>query len=179
MFFTYLDDTPVGKLLIAGDENGLRHVSFEKSHYSAPITSPGDDWERNARPFREPIRQLKAYFSGKLRAFDLPLAAEGTEFQRRVWKALCTVPYGVTASYGEVAKSVGNPAASRAVGLANGRNPIAIIVPCHRIIGSSGKLVGYGGGLHHKQTLLRLEGVASCTSAISVIGIGPARAATA
>ncbi|MCA9009400.1 MAG: methylated-DNA--[protein]-cysteine S-methyltransferase [Planctomycetaceae bacterium] len=160
MFFTYLDDTPVGKLLIAGDENGLRHVAFEKSHYSAPITSPGDDWERCDKPFREPVRQLKAYFSGKLRAFELPLAAEGTEFQRRVWNALCTVPYGVTTSYGEVAKSVGNPAASRAVGLANGRNPIAIIVPCHRIIGRSGKLVGYGGGLHHKQTLLRLEGAA-------------------
>ena len=160
MFFTYLDDTPVGKLLIAGDENGLRHVSFEKSHYSAPTTKPGNDWQRCDQPFTETLQQLKAYFSGKLRAFDLPMAAEGTEFQRRVWKALCAVPYGVTASYGEVAKSVGNPAASRAVGLANGRNPIAIIIPCHRIIGRSGKLVGYGGGLHHKQTLLRLEGVA-------------------
>jgi len=160
MFFTHLDDTPVGKLLIAGDENGLRHVSFEKSHFSAPSTTPADDWEFNAKPFREVVRQLKAYFVGKLRTFDLPLAAEGTEFQRRVWKALCKVPYGNTASYGDVAKSVGNPAASRAVGMANGRNPIAIIVPCHRIIGSSGKLVGYGGGLHHKQTLLKLEGVA-------------------
>ena len=160
MFFTHLEGTPVGKLLIAGDENGLRHVSFEESHFSAPVTTPRDDWELNEKPLKDAVRQLKAYFSGKLRVFDVPLAAEGTEFQRRVWKALSKVPYGVTTSYGEIAKSVGNPAASRAVGLANGRNPIAIIVPCHRIIGSSGKLVGYGGGLHHKQTLLKLEGVA-------------------
>ena len=159
MFFTYLDDTPVGKLLIAGDEQGLRHVSFGKSHFNALVTMPGDDWELNETPLKEAMRQLKAYFSGKLQAFDLPLAAEGTDFQRCVWKALCKVRYGTTASYGDIAKSVGNSAAARAVGTANGRNPIAIIVPCHRIIGSSGKLVGYGGGLHHKQTLLKLEGV--------------------
>jgi len=159
MFFTYLDNTPVGKLLIAGDELGLRHVSFGKSHFSAPATTPGDDWELNERRLKEAVRQLKAYFSGKLQAFDLPLAAEGTDFQRRVWNALCKVEYGTTASYGEIAKSVGNPAAARAIGMANGRNPISIIVPCHRIIGSNGALVGYGGGLHHKQTLLQLEGV--------------------
>ncbi|MCX7386262.1 MAG: methylated-DNA--[protein]-cysteine S-methyltransferase [Planctomycetota bacterium] len=160
MFFTYLEDTPVGKLLVAGDKLGLRHVSFEKSHFSASVTSPGIDWQLNAQPLQEAVRQLRAYFSGKLQVFDLPLAAAGTEFQRRVWKALCRVPYGTTASYGEIAKSVGNPAAARAIGMANGRNPIAIIVPCHRIIGSSGQLVGYGGGLHHKQTLLKLEGIA-------------------
>ena len=160
MFFTYLNDTPVGKLLIAGDEQGLRHVSFGTSHFSAPVTTPGDDWELSEKPLKEAVRQLNAYFSGRLQAFDLPLAAEGTEFQRRVWKALCKVRYGTTASYGDIATSVGNSAAARAVGMANGRNPIAIIVPCHRIIGSSGKLVGYGGGLHHKQTLLKLEGVA-------------------
>lgn len=159
MYFTYLNDTPVGKLLIAGDEQGLRHVSFAESHFSAPVTTPGDDWELNENRLREAVRQLNAYFSGKLVAFDLPLAAEGTDFQRRVWKALCKVEYGTTASYGEIAKSVGNPTAARAIGMANGRNPIAIIVPCHRIIGSSGKLVGYGGGLRHKQTLLKLEGV--------------------
>ena len=138
---------------------GLRHVSFGKSHFSAPVTAPGEDWELNDKRLKEAVRQLKAYFSGKLKVFDLPLAAEGTDFQRRVWKALCQVSYGTTASYGEIAKAVGNPAAARAIGMANGRNPIAIIVPCHRIIGSSGKLVGYGGGLHHKQTLLKLEGV--------------------
>ncbi|MEJ7590230.1 MAG: methylated-DNA--[protein]-cysteine S-methyltransferase [Planctomycetaceae bacterium] len=160
MFFTYLDETPVGRLLIAGDDQGLRHVSFGESHFSAPETTPRDDWEFNEKRLKEAVRQLKAYFSRKLQTFDLPLAAEGTDFQRRVWKALCKIRYGETASYGDIAKSVGNPAASRAIGMANGRNPIAIIVPCHRIIGSSGKMVGYGGGLYHKQTLLQLEGVA-------------------
>jgi methylated-DNA-[protein]-cysteine S-methyltransferase len=157
MFFTYLEGTAVGRLLIAGDEQGLRHVSFGKSHFSAPAVTPGDDWELSEERLTEAVRQLKAYFAGKLQAFDLPLAAEGSDFQLRVWKALRKIPYGTTASYGEIAKSVGNPAAARAVGMANGRNPIAIIVPCHRIIGSSGKLVGYGGGLRHKQTLLNLE----------------------
>ena len=157
MFFTHLAGTPVGRLLIAGDDQGLRHVSFGNS---AAETTLGEDWELNEKRLKEAVRQLKAYFSGKLRAFDLPLAAEGTDFQRRVWKALYKVPYGTTASYGDIARSVGNPAAARAVGLANGRNPIAIIVPCHRIIGSSGKLVGYGGGLHNKQALLKLEGAA-------------------
>ncbi len=159
MFFTYLKGTPVGDLLIAGDDEGLRHVSFSKSHYSAPETVPGEDWTANEKPLREAVRQLKAYFSGKLRAFDLPLVGKGTEFQQRVWQALCEVPFGKTASYGEIAKAIGNAASSRAVGRANGRNPISIIVPCHRIIGSNGKLVGYGGGLDHKQTLLKLEGV--------------------
>ena len=109
-------------------------------------------------------RGKKAYLerhrsSGKLKRFDLPLAAQGTPFQKRVWASLCDVPYGQTASYGEIARKIGKPTASRAVGMANGRNPISIIVPCHRIIGSGGKLVGYGGGLNRKTTLLRLEGV--------------------
>lgn len=159
MFFTYLENTPVGTLLIAGDSAGLKHVAFSKSHHSAPVTRPGADWEPNPKPLKESVKQLKAYFSGKLRAFDLPLAASGTDFQKLVWKALCQVPYGTTASYGEIATAIGKPTASRAVGMANGRNPISIIVPCHRIIGSSGKLVGYGGGLDHKQALLQLEGV--------------------
>ena len=157
MFYTVLKDTPVGSLMVAGDDSGLKHVAFSKSHYSAPAVQPDPDWELNEKRLREPVKQLKAYFSGKLRRFDVPLAAEGTDFQQSVWSALCRVPYGSTASYGDIAKSVGNPAACRAVGLANGRNPIAIIVPCHRIIGSNGRLVGYGGGLDHKQTLLKLE----------------------
>jgi len=157
MFFTYLDGTPVGRLLIAGDENGLRHVSFAKSHFSAPVTTPEEDWEAHEKPFQEVIKQLNAYFSGKLQDFDLPLAPEGTEFQQKVWQALRNVKFGTTASYGSIAAQIGNPAASRAVGMANGRNPISIIVPCHRIIGSSGKLVGYGGGLKYKETLLKLE----------------------
>jgi methylated-DNA-[protein]-cysteine S-methyltransferase len=158
MFYTILEGTPVGNLLVAGDDSGLKYVSFSKSHFSSPTIQADSDWEENERKLREPIRQLRAYFSGRLQQFDLPLAAEGTEFQTRVWKALCRVPYGKTASYGEIARKVGNPAASRAVGLANGRNPIAIVVPCHRIIGSNGRLVGYGGGLDYKQLLLRLEG---------------------
>jgi len=158
MFYTILERTPVGNLLVAGDDSGLKHVSFSKSHFSSSTVEPEAHWERNERKLRDPIRQLRAYFAGKLQQFDLRLAAEGTEFQSRVWDALCRVPYGSTASYGEIARNVGKPAASRAVGLANGRNPIAIIVPCHRIIGSNGRLVGYGGGLDYKQLLLRLEG---------------------
>lgn len=157
MFFTHLDGTPVGRLLIAGDENGLRHVSFAKTHFSAPIIEPQKDWDANEKPLNEAVEQLKAYFSGKLQNFDLLLAPEGTEFQQKVWNALRKVPFGTTASYGNIAAEIGNPAASRAVGMANGRNPIAIIVPCHRIIGSTGKLVGYGGGLSHKETLLKFE----------------------
>jgi methylated-DNA-[protein]-cysteine S-methyltransferase len=159
MFYCYMNDTPVGRLLIAGDDAGLRHVSFAKAHFSSPEVTPNADWEINDRFLKEPVRQLKAYFSGKLKAFDLPQSAEGTDFQKRVWNALCQIPYGRTASYGEIAQAVGNPAASRAVGLANGQNPIAIVVPCHRIIGKNGKLVGYGGGMEHKQTLLKLEGI--------------------
>ena len=157
MFFTYLDCTPVGRLLIAGDEHGLRHVSFSKSHFSAPVTTPEKDWEANEKPLKEAVKQLTAYFSGKLQNFDLPLLPEGTEFQQKVWNELRKVKFGTTASYGHIAAQIGNPAASRAVGMANGRNPISIIVPCHRIIGSTGKLVGYGGGLSHKETLLKLE----------------------
>jgi methylated-DNA-[protein]-cysteine S-methyltransferase len=159
MFYRHMNDTPVGHLLIAGDDNGLRHVSFAKTHFSSREIAPDESWEISERRLEEPLRQLKAYFAGKLKTFELPLAAEGTDFQKRVWKALCQIPYGKTASYGEIAQAVGNPAASRAVGLANGQNPIAIIVPCHRVIGKNGRLVGYGGGVEHKQTLLKLEGV--------------------
>lgn len=121
---------------------------------------PKPEWEHNDAHFRDTIRQLKAYFAGDLQQFDVPLAGQGTEFQKRVWKALKKVPYGETATYGDIAKAIGSPTASRAVGMANGRNPISIIVPCHRIIGTSGKLVGYGGGLHRKTALLKLEGIA-------------------
>jgi methylated-DNA-[protein]-cysteine S-methyltransferase len=106
---------------------------------------------------REAMRQLEAYFAGELVEFDLPLAMTGTEFQKCVWRALVDIPYGATRSYGELARGIGKPAAVRAVGAANGRNPIAIVVPCHRVIGSNGKLVGYGGGLPMKQMLLELE----------------------
>lgn len=147
MFYAYLDESPVGRLLVAGTDAGLKHVAFSQTHFSSPDVQPQPDWEENESVLSEPIRQLRAYFDGQLRQFDLPLAAEGTEFQRRVWAALCDIPFGETASYGDIARSVGNPAAWQTVGLANGRNPIAIIVPCHRVIGRSGKLVGYGGDL--------------------------------
>ena len=121
---------------------------------------PRKDWEQSEKPFRETIRQLNAYFAGKLTNFDVEVEGEGTAFQQRVWKELRNVPYGETVTYGDIAKAIGQPTASRAVGMANGRNPISIVVPCHRIIGSSGKLVGYGGGLERKTKLLKLEGVA-------------------
>jgi methylated-DNA-[protein]-cysteine S-methyltransferase len=147
-------DSPIGVLLLSGNEAGLRTVSFPERGRPA---RPAPDWQEDAAVFREPIRQLHVYFAGKLEQFDLPLAPGGTEFQRTVWKALCDIPYGVTISYGELARRIGNPKASRAVGLANGSNPIPIIIPCHRVIGSNGKLTGYGGGLHIKEKLLALE----------------------
>lgn len=166
MFYSVMKDTPVGPLVVAGDQCGLRYVAFDsagspKSGRSAVQGGiPGPHWELSDRDLKDPLSQLKAYFSGRLKRFDLNLAPAGTEFQRRVWTALCDVPYGETATYGEIAQAIGQPAASRAVGMANGRNPLAIVIPCHRIIGTSGKLVGYGGGLDRKTTLLRLECVA-------------------
>jgi len=141
-------------LLLAGDSNALRLVSFESSKRSTP---PRPDWEQDKAPFAEVIRQLQAYFGGELKEFDLPLALEGTDFQLRVWKALRTIPYGETISYAQLAQCIGNPKAVRAVGLANGSNPIPIIVPCHRVIGSDGSLTGFGGGLSTKKKLLELE----------------------
>jgi methylated-DNA-[protein]-cysteine S-methyltransferase len=111
----------------------------------------------HAPPFAAVKEQLAAYFRGDLQAFDLPLAPAGTPFQRRVWQELARIPYGETISYGELARRVGNPKAARAVGLANGQNPLPIIVPCHRVIGSDGRLTGYGGGLPRKEALLALE----------------------
>lgn len=157
MFYAHLSDTPVGRLLLAGNDTGLAHLAFQEVHFSAQEIQPSADWEPSKKRLREPLQQLKAYFSGKLRKFNIPLAAEGTDFQRTVWKALLEIPFGETATYGEIARALGKPAASRAVGLANGRNPIAIIVPCHRVIGAGGRLVGYGGGLHVKQILLQHE----------------------
>jgi methylated-DNA-[protein]-cysteine S-methyltransferase len=115
------------------------------------------DWREDKAPFAEVIRQLRAYFSGELKTFDLPLAPEGTEFQLLVWNSLRTIPYGETISYAQLAHNIGNPKAVRAVGLANGCNPIPIIIPCHRVIGSDGSLTGFGGGLPNKKKLLALE----------------------
>lgn len=147
-------ESPVGRLFLAGDSNALLSVSFECSKRAA---SPQANWKENRAIFKEAIRQLEAYFSGELREFQLSLAMAGTEFQRRVWEALRAIPYGETISYAQLAVRVGNSKATRAVGLANGSNPIPIIVPCHRVIGSDGSLTGFGGGLSTKKKLLELE----------------------
>ncbi|MEQ9406656.1 MAG: methylated-DNA--[protein]-cysteine S-methyltransferase [Fuerstiella sp.] len=158
MYFTWLEETPVGRLLLAGDDDTLHYVAFDDGNSRQRHDLPKSDWVRNDGPFREAVRQLKAYFAGRLTEFDLLVEGRGTDFQKKVWNALREVPYGQTTSYGQIAAAIGQPTASRAVGMANGRNPISIIVPCHRIIGSSGKLVGYGGGLDRKTKLLQLEG---------------------
>lgn len=146
--------SPVGKLLLAADERGLRFLLFAEGR-TPPRIQPG--WKHDSSLLQGPMRQLRAFFAGELHRFDLPLAPEGTEFQKRVWDALLEIPFGETTSYGELARRLGNPTASRAVGLANGSNPIAIIIPCHRVIGSNGKLTGYGGGLPNKRWLLDFE----------------------
>lgn len=157
MQYTWIEKTPVGRILVAADEDGVKYVQFREDDSAAELIQ--EDWVRDDKALKSVVQQLQAYFAGKLSQFDVPLAPEGTAFQKKVWKALCKVKFGATASYGDIAKSIGNPAACRAVGLANGRNPIAIIIPCHRIIGTNGKLVGYGGGLGRKKTLLSLEGI--------------------
>ncbi len=153
LFYTTID-SPVGNLLMAADAQGLRLVSFESSKRATPVEPC---WKQDKAPFVEVIRQLQAYFDGELREFDLPLAPKGTEFQLRVWNTLRTIPYGETISYGQLAQKIGDPKAVRAVGLANGSNPIPIIIPCHRVIGSNGSLTGFGGGLSNKKKLLALE----------------------
>lgn len=152
-----ITESPVGDLLIAGDEDGLRHIVFQGG--TRPMTPPAS-WRRDDRPrmLQEALAQLKAYFDGGLQNFDLPLAPIGTPFQCSVWNALGDIPWGETRSYGELAAVIGRPGASRAVGAANGKNPLPIVIPCHRVIGSTGKLTGFGGGLEVKAGLLRLEG---------------------
>jgi len=147
-------ESPVGPLLLAGSEQGLRFLSFAAEKRAM---RPHRDWTENRRAFAEVTRQLRAYFLGELTEFDVPLSLEGTPFQLRVWMHLCTIPYGETISYGQLARRIGEPDAVRAVGAANGLNPIPIIVPCHRVIGSDGSLTGYGGGLPIKEKLLALE----------------------
>ena len=147
-------ESPIGRLLLAGDSGGVRFLLFSTGKRPV-VAEPG--WEPDAGLLDDAMRQLTAYFKGALRRFEIPVAPEGTPFQLRVWKALQEIPYGETISYGELARRVGNARAVRAVGLANGANPISIIIPCHRVIGSNGSLVGYGGGLPTKQALLALE----------------------
>ena len=148
--------SPFGPLTLLASANGLAAVLFRP-----PPKFERAGWDGAGDLLADTRRQLTEYFSGLRRRFALSLDLRGTPFQLRVWQALCDVPYGETISYTELARRVGNPAAARAVGLANARNPISIIVPCHRVVGSSGGLVGYGGGLERKRFLLRLEGAAS------------------
>jgi methylated-DNA-[protein]-cysteine S-methyltransferase len=153
MYYCFFD-TPIGALLLAGVGYSLSMFGFPKG---AMRRDPEADWIYNEEPFEEARIQLAEYFSGERKVFELPLSLSGTEFQVSVLEALQQIPYGETASYGDVAKRIGRPKAVRAVGAANGRNPIPIIVPCHRVIGSSGDLTGFGGGLDTKEALLRLE----------------------
>jgi methylated-DNA-[protein]-cysteine S-methyltransferase len=153
MYYCYFD-TPIGELLLAGEADALSMIGFPQG---AMRRDPEPDWIYNEDPFGVVREQLAEYFSGERQDFDLPLALQGTEFQVSVLEALQGIAYGETTSYGAIAKQIGRPKAVRAVGAANGRNPIPIIVPCHRVIGSSGDLTGFGGGLDTKAALLRLE----------------------
>jgi methylated-DNA-[protein]-cysteine S-methyltransferase len=146
--------SPIGELMLRGDGEALTAVEMEPHRWTPP-SEP--DSRREPALFHAAVEQLAAYFAGELTEFDLPLAPKGTPFQLRVWQALRTIPYGHTCSYGELAAQLGSPGASRAVGLANGRNPLAVVVPCHRVIGSDGTLTGYGGGLDRKRWLLGHE----------------------
>jgi methylated-DNA-[protein]-cysteine S-methyltransferase len=154
-YYTYAE-SPLGVILLTSDGLSLTGL-YLGAHESGPIVR--DDWEENDRaaPLPEARRQITAYFAGEILEFDLPMNLHGTPFQQTVWNELTRIPFGTTISYGELARRVGNPNASRAVGLANGQNPISVIVPCHRVIGANGKLVGYGGGLPRKEALLKFE----------------------
>jgi len=153
MYYCYFD-TPIGELLLAGEQEKLALIGFPEGSMRR---NPESDWIYNEAPFEAVRQQLSEYFAGERKNFDVPLSLDGTEFQVSVLEALLDIPYGETTSYGAIAKQIGRPKAVRAVGAANGRNPIPIIVPCHRVIGSSGDLTGFGGGLDTKAALLRLE----------------------
>jgi methylated-DNA-[protein]-cysteine S-methyltransferase len=146
--------SPLGEIFLARNETGLSHICFQEGT-TAMTPEPG--WLPDPAAFEDVTGQLQAYFAGERKEFALPLAPEGTPFQLTVWQALQTIPYGLTISYGELAREIGQPTASRAVGAANGRNPLPIVIPCHRVIGQDGSLTGYGGGLRFKKALLSLE----------------------
>lgn len=146
-------DSPLGPLTLAGVGSTLTHLLMAGQAHEPDRCG----WQRDDGAFADAAEQLAAYFAGELTEFDLDVRPAGTDFQRRVWTALRGIPYGQTRSYADIARRVGCPAGARAVGLANGRNPVGIVIPCHRVIGSTGRLTGYGGGLDRKQTLLELE----------------------
>jgi len=153
---TTIVDSPVGPLFLAASTDGLRAVEFRDNRH--PVRRDSEWRAGDNAVLRNARRQLDEYFAGKRQAFDLPLSPAGTDFQRTVWATLASIPYGETISYAQLASRVGRPAASRAVGAANGRNPLPIMLPCHRVIGADGRLTGFGGGLPTKQFLLKLEG---------------------
>ena len=157
-------ESPLGPIRVEASAAGIKRIAFEDepaagAGQAQPIEAlaTGSDAEPAGRILERAVRQLEEYFAGARRAFDLPLAADGNPFQRRVWAELCRIPYGETRSYGQLAATIGRPGAARAVGSANARNPLAIVVPCHRVIGADGHLTGYAGGLHRKAFLLELE----------------------
>ena len=155
--------SPLGLLFLARSTKGLRHLQFmDRKSIKRMIANhaaeyPEATWEPSLLELKPVVDQLDAYFCGNLTTFDLPLDPVGTEFQLKVWRALCRIPYGETRAYGQIAKAIGQPGAARAVGLANNHNPLPIVVPCHRVIGADGSLTGYGGGLPRKRKLLDLE----------------------
>lgn len=155
MFYDTWEST-LGQIIAAADEEGLRHVNFQNG--TKPLSIP-ENWKRDSSQLKPVFDQLKAYFSGELKVFDLLLAPSGTPFMKTVWNILMTIPYGTVTAYSDIAKEMGNPNACRAVGMANGKNPIPIIIPCHRVTGKNGRLTGYAGGLNFKEGLLRLEGI--------------------
>ena len=155
LFYTQIDDSPVGPLLLAGDHDALHVLSFGVGSRPREIDA---DWKPDTKGVLKNIRkELDQYFAGRLKQFSTPVAFTGTQFQNSVWQELQRIPYGETISYLDLAKRIRNPKAVRAVGMANGANPVAIIVPCHRVIGSNGSLTGFGGGLPTKRALLELE----------------------
>jgi methylated-DNA-[protein]-cysteine S-methyltransferase len=147
-------DSPLGELLLVGDGQSLTGLYMQAQKYAREVQ---EEWRHDAKVFRGVADQLNAYFAGELRTFDLSLAPRGTDFQCSVWRALLNIEFGTTTTYGELARRIGSPNAPRAVGLANGHNPIGIIVPCHRVIGANGSLTGYGGGIERKRWLLAHE----------------------
>ncbi|MBC6961221.1 MAG: methylated-DNA--[protein]-cysteine S-methyltransferase [Nitrosomonas sp.] len=154
-YYTFLE-SPVDRLLLTSDGKFLTGVYME-IEIQKLLPRMTDDWRQDAAPFTEAIAQLNAYFAGELIQFDLLMKATGTPFQEAVWQSLTAIPYGETVSYKNIAERLHLPKAARAVGMANGQNPISIIIPCHRVIGANGKLTGYGGGIHRKQWLLAHE----------------------
>jgi methylated-DNA-[protein]-cysteine S-methyltransferase len=168
-------DSPIDELLLVGDGSRLHQLHMQQGRHPLTIHS---NWVRDDSAFVEVRAQLGEYFHGERREFDVPLGLNGNDFELRVWEALRQIPYGETVSYGEIARRIGDPTAPRAVGLANGRNPIAVIVPCHRVIGADGSLTGYGGGLERKRFLLDLEaGVIPLSAAPAPIAAPSGRAA--